>query len=78
MRVDGMYRMIGQSTLGGWGRLLTVIFLLYEVNIGVLACLQMIAAYLKPEYCTNVPIEIATHGREDRSAKSYFEEGCIV
>ena len=78
MRVDGMYRMIGQSILGRWGGLPAVIFLLYEVNFGVLACLQLFAAYLKPEYYTSVPIEIATHGREDRTAKSYFEEGCIV
>jgi hypothetical protein len=70
--------MIEQSILGGWGGLLAVIFLLYEVNIGVLAYLQLFAAYLKPEYCTIVPIEIATHGREDRAAKSYFEEGCIA
>jgi len=78
MRVDGMYRMIGQSILGGLGGLLAVIFLLCGVIYGVLACLQLFAAYLKPEYHTSVPIEIATHGREDRAAKSYFEEGCIV
>gem|GEM_PF-6380386 len=78
MRVDGMYRMIGQSVLGESGGLLTVIFLLFGVICGVFACLQLFAAYLKPVYCTSVPIEIATHGRDDRAAKSYLEEGCTT